>query len=165
MKNHGHPDTNQSTDAGTMKMRNENAAITVSLARRIAAIIYDAFAVLALLFFCTLPIVIALQGQAIAAENPFYFGYLLVCAYFYFGISWTRGGQTLGMRAWKIKVVKSIASTDTDLSALDALKRFVFAGLSWLCLGLGFLSALTNKDRLTWHDKLSRTRLVRSSTG
>lgn len=164
MKNHGNPDTNQSADPGTMKMRNESGANPVSLARRIAAMIYDAFAVLALLFFCTLPIVIALQGQAIAAENPFYFAYLLVCAYFYFGVSWTRGGQTLGMRAWKIKVIKNVAAEDTDLSALDALKRFVFAGLSWLCLGLGFLWALINQDGLTWHDKLSQTRLVRSPT-
>ena len=159
MKNQPEPDTNQSAE---MSLR--DPAVPVSLARRIAAMTYDAFAVLALLFFCTLPLVIALQGQAIAAENPFYFGYLLVCAYFYFGISWTRGGQTLGMRAWKIKVVKNIAGKDTDLSALDALQRFVFAALSWMCLGLGFLSALIDKDRLTWHDKLSRTRLIRLSS-
>ena len=159
MKNQPEPDTNPSAE-----MSHRDAAVPVSLARRIAAMTYDTFAVLALLFFCTLPLVIGLQGQAIAAENPFYFGYLLVCAYFYFGISWTRGGQTLGMRAWKIKVVKNVAEKNTDLSARDALKRFVFAGLSWLCLGLGYLSALIDKDRLTWHDKLSRTRLIRLSS-
>ena len=158
MKNQPEPDTNQDAE-----MSHRDAAVPVSLARRIAAMTYDTFAVLALLFFCTLPLVIALQGQAIAAENPFYFGYLLLCAYFYFGISWTRGGQTLGMRAWKIKVIKRVADKNTDLTALDALKRFVFAGLSWLCLGLGFLSALIDKDRLTWHDKLSHTRLIRLS--
>ena len=156
MKNQPEPDTNQSAE-----MIHRDSAVPVSLARRIAAMTYDTFAVLALLFFCTLPLVIALQGQAIAAENPFYFGYLLLCAYFYFGISWTRGGQTLGMRAWKIKVIKRVADKNTDLTALDALQRFVFAGLSWLCLGLGFLSALIDKDRLTWHDKLSGTRLIR----
>ena len=138
----------------------DTAPAGVSLVRRLAAICYDAAAVLALLFFSTLPLVIALQGQAIAAENPFYFGYLILCAFLYFGISWTRGGQTLGMRAWKIKVVKN-SGTDSRLSAVDAFKRFVFAIVSWSCVGLGFLISLTNKERLAWHDKWTHTRLVR----
>ena len=137
---------------------------SVSLIRRFAAISYDAVAVAALLFFSTLPLVIALRGQAIAAENPFYFGYLMLCTFFYFGISWTRGGQTLGMRAWKIRVVKQAPEHPDGISKLDtydALKRFVFAFISWLCFGLGFLSALLNSRRQCWHDKWSDTYLIR----
>ena len=132
----------------------------VSLLRRFGAIIYDSIAVIALLFFATLPIVIMLKGQAVGAENPFYFLYLLLIAYFYFAISWTRGGQTLGMRAWKIRIFKN-ADESRAVSTADALKRFSMAIVSWLILGLGFLSAAFNKNKLAWHDKISNTYLQR----
>ena len=131
----------------------------VSLLRRLAAMAYDLVAVVALLFFSTLPIVIVQKGQAIAAGNPIYFFYLMFCAYLYFAVSWTRGGQTLGMRAWKIKVVKLSPDAGT-VKAADALKRYLFACLSWLCFGIGFLAALVDKDKLAWHDRWSKTRLI-----
>ena len=162
MKNPTNPATNRAADTVTSEVIAQTRDIPVSLIRRLAAIAYDSVAVLALLFFCTLPIVIAQKGQAVAAENPYYFGYLLICAFFYFGISWTRGGQTLGMRAWKIKVVRN-SEQDTALGTADALKRYLFAGISWLCAGLGFLWALFDKNRQTWHDKWSNTHLIHSA--
>jgi uncharacterized RDD family membrane protein YckC len=41
-----------------------------------------------------------------------------------------------------------------------ALKRFVTAWLSLLCLGLGFLWVLYDRDKLAWHDRLSGTKLI-----
>ena len=41
-----------------------------------------------------------------------------------------------------------------------ATLRFFAAILSWLPLGLGFFWQLWDADRLTWHDRLSRTRIV-----
>ncbi|MGR8947565.1 MAG: RDD family protein [Gammaproteobacteria bacterium] len=137
-----------------MQKNNESRPLHVTLLRRFAAITYDSIAVLAVLFFGTLPIVIVMEGEAIAAENPFYFIYLLILAFLYFAICWTRGGQTLGMRTWKIRVSKE---NGDPLTVFDALKRFSLAMVSWLFLGLGFLSALTNERKLAWHDKYSRT--------
>jgi len=137
-----------------MPISEDNNATPVSLRRRFGAIVYDLIALIAVLFFGTLPIVIALDGEAIAAENPFYFLYLFACAFFYFGFCWTRGGQTLGMSAWKIKLLTSTGSE--RVSTANALKRFLLATFS---LGLGLLSAAFRKDRRTWYDVLSGTHL------
>ena len=150
-------------NTGKERDKNTNAAVEarrVSLLRRFGAIIYDSIAIVALLFFATLPIVIMLKGQAIGAENPFYFLYLVLIAYFYFAISWTRGGQTLGMRAWKIRIFKNADETHA-VNGADAMKRFSMAILSWLVLGLGFISAAFNKNKLAWHDRISNTHLRR----
>ena len=38
--------------------------------------------------------------------------------------------------------------------------RFIAAIISWVPCGLGFLWQLWDKDKLTWHDRISGTRLV-----
>jgi uncharacterized RDD family membrane protein YckC len=42
----------------------------------------------------------------------------------------------------------------------DAAARLLAAVLSWLPAGMGYLWLLVDRDRLTWHDRLSRTRVV-----
>ncbi len=70
---------------------------------------------------------------------------------------WTHGGQTLGMRAWRLRLV----SDDGDKVTLrQALVRYAVAILSWLVLGLGFLWILFDGKKRAWHDIASRTRLV-----
>ena len=71
---------------------------------------------------------------------------------------WTHGGQSLGMRAWRLRVV---TAQGNKLRYRDALVRYLAACLSLAALGLGFVWQLWDRDRLTWHDRLSRTRLVR----
>ena len=136
-----------------MSAQQDNTPAAVSFRRRFGSIVYDFLAVVALLFFTTLPIVIALDRD-IEPGNPFYFFYQMTCAFFYFGYCWTRGGQTLGMAAWKITLKNSTNSGPVGTTA--ALTRFMVASFS---LGLGLLSALFRKDRLTWYDRLSETHL------
>lgn len=120
------------------------------------AIFYDALLLLAVLFFAT---AIALPFNSGDAFSPQQYGfplYLLVVSYGFYGWFWTHGGQTLGLRAWKIKLVNS------EGGAIDwrqASIRFVAAILSWACFGLGFLWGVFDKKRLCWHDHLSKTRL------
>jgi uncharacterized RDD family membrane protein YckC len=38
--------------------------------------------------------------------------------------------------------------------------RFAAAIVSWIPLGLGYFWQLWDKDRLTWHDRISKTRIV-----
>ena len=116
-----------------MSINQDKTPNPVSFRRRMSAVLYDLIAVVALLFFTTLPIVIALN-QDIAPGNPFYFFYQLACAFFYFGFCWTRSGQTLGMAAWKIRLVSSAQSDKVTASA--ALIRFLVATFS---LGIGLL--------------------------
>ena len=82
----------------------------------------------------------------------------IVLLFLMFGWFWTRGGQTLGMRAWKIRVVTN------DGGPLDwqhAFFRFVAALFSWAAFAVGFLIAIFDAEKLGWHDRFSRTRLVR----
>ena len=76
----------------------------------------------------------------------------------FFGWFWTHGGQTLGMRAWKIRVV---TYSGQPLDWQQAFFRYMAAIISWLFLGAGFFAALLDAERLTWHDRFSRTRLIR----
>lgn len=137
---------------------------SAGLLRRLAALFYDALLVTALLMVATGLVLLLTGGRAIAAESPTWWmlGYRLLlvgvfCAYF--GISWTRGGQTLGMLAWKIRVVRDNGGR---LRWRDAALRLAAAVLSWLPAGLGYLWLLVDREQLTWHDRLSATRVVRT---
>ena len=70
---------------------------------------------------------------------------------------WTHGGQTLGMRAWRIRLLSAEGAT---VGLGRALLRLGAAAISTLPLGLGHLWLLLDRDRLAWHDRLSGTRLV-----
>lgn len=122
--------------------------------RRLAAIFYDAFLLFALLMLATL-IVVALLRTEISANNLLFQLYLLTVAWAYFAVCW-RGGQSLGMMAWRIH----IEGSNKRLSWSETAIRFLVAILSWLALGLGFFWSLFHPQRATWHDLASGTRLV-----
>ena len=75
----------------------------------------------------------------------------------FFGWFWTRSGQTLGMQAWRLRVQQPDGSA---IGWRQALIRMGGAVLSGLCLGAGYWWALFDRDRCTWHDRLSGTRVV-----
>lgn len=127
------------------------------LLRRFGAILYDGLLLAAVLFAATLPVLILTRGAAVGSGDPYYRLYLLITAYIYYGWQWTHGGQTLGMRAWRLKLV------DRDGGAVSwraAGVRFVLAILSWLPLAAGYLWVLYDSEQLAWHDRGSRTRLI-----
>ena len=129
------------------------------LARRLAALLYDALLLLGLLFVFTLLLIFARGGRAIAAGTVWYEASLIAVAFAFCGLSWTRGGQTVGMKAWRIRVV------GLDASSLDwrrAALRFFASWLSLLPLGLGYWWALVDRERCSWHDRLSGTRVLRA---
>ena len=73
-------------------------------------------------------------------------------------ISWRRGGQTLGMRPWRLRVVGRNGATPS-WRALGL--RYLVGTLSLLAAGLGFWWAWIDRDRLAWHDRASGTRMLR----
>jgi uncharacterized RDD family membrane protein YckC len=81
----------------------------------------------------------------------------LAISFFFYGGFWVRGGQTLGLRSWRLRLVRLDGG---PITLVHAFKRFVGAILSWLCLGLGFLWVIFDRDKLAWHDRLSGTRLI-----
>lgn len=77
--------------------------------RRLAAMLYDALSMIALWFVATFAMLPLTGGEAILASSQgllghFYHALLVMLAVAYFGLCWTRGGQTLGMKAWRIRL-------------------------------------------------------------
>ena len=128
------------------------------LLRRLCAMAYDALLLLALLMLLSYPYVWLTGGvrPGLLVKTLYQLYLLSICFIFYAGF-WTHDGQTLGMRAWRLKVVRAEGGVITWMLAL---KRFVFAWISLLCFGLGFLWILLDRDKLAWHDKWSGTRVI-----
>lgn len=129
-------------------------------ARRLAAITYDSLILVSLWFVATIPVVLLGGGNAVPAHHPLFQGYLVALAAVYFTWPWTHGGQTLGMRSWRVRVCTKAGG---PVSAAAALSRFFLAAVSWLVLGLGFLAALVDQERRTWHDCWTQTCLITES--
>jgi uncharacterized RDD family membrane protein YckC len=128
------------------------------LGRRIAAILYDALLVLALLFLATIPFVAVRGGEAVEAEtSPAYQLGLVLVVYLFFVGFWSTKGRTLGMQSWGLQLEDAHGRVP---GPGRASLRFAAALLSTACLGLGFLWQLVDRDKLTWHDRLSGTRLM-----
>ena len=125
--------------------------------RRLAAQIYDLFLLIALLFIATALLLPFTAGEAVSTQQTLiYRTYLAVISFFFYGWFWTHGGQTLGMRAWKIKV---LTLHQKPINWTQALLRFITAIVSWGLFGLGFLWVFFDKNRRSWHDHLSKTSL------
>lgn len=129
--------------------------------RRLAAMGYDAILLFAVLFLATALVLPLTGGRAIPAGNLPYEIYLLLCCGLYFTWQWCRGGQTLGMRAWHIRLVDTAGA---GVEPGTALLRFALALLSLGSLGLGFLWAAFDPRNLAFHDRYSRSRLVITGT-
>ena len=130
------------------------------LFRRLLAIIYDLVLLIALLFVATAVAMIFNSGKAIEPGQvtyPFYIAYLLAISFGFFGWFWTHGGQTLGMKTWKLKLQQL---DGRPVTWPLALVRFVTAMLSWTVFGLGFLWSLLERQKRSWHDIASRTVLI-----
>lgn len=137
------------------------------LIRRLVAMLYDAVLLFAILALAVALLVIPyaeLLGSPFPNEDPIHRfvlqAYLLLVSGVFFTFFWINGGQTLGMRAWRLRVLRDDGE---PLSWRDAWLRFVTAILSLVPFGLGFLWILIDPERLAWHDRLSRTRLVMAS--
>lgn len=139
-----------------------SAHLPAPLWRRLAALFYDLLVLVAIWMLAAALVLLAFSGQVdVAHQPPLYHytlqGVLLVLTAVYFAISWSRGGQTIGMRAWRVKVVQ--ASGD-GLDFRQALLRFALALLSLGGAGFGFVWCLFDADRRAWHDVMARTRMV-----
>ena len=129
-----------------------------SLLRRFAAILYDTLLVGALLFLATIPFIALRGGEPVEiGDNAVYRIVLAVVVYGFFVGFWVRACRTLGMQSWGLQLQ---TEDDKKPTFATASLRFFAALLSWAPCGLGFLWQLWDKDKLTWHDRISGTRIV-----
>jgi uncharacterized RDD family membrane protein YckC len=116
------------------------------LPRRLAAIVYDGLLLAGVLLVATalaLGLAVAILGSESVRlhsplqGNPFFSTYLLLVCFFFYGGFWIHGGQTLGMRAWRLRVQQR---DGRNIGWWQALLRFLIAGLGWsrlplICIG------------------------------
>lgn len=129
-------------------------AAPCGLMRRIGAMTYDGL-VLVALWMLAAAVVVVLAGGSIDSGNPWFRLYLLGVAFAYLHLCWSRLGQTLGMRTWRIRLEPDRRPLSLARSAL----RFAAGLASLATLGLGFAWALFRADRRAWPDLASGTRL------
>lgn len=120
---------------------------------------YDAVAVLALMMLATAALLPAGVEDVQAGRDPLYTLYLCGVWFLYLGWCWRYGGMTIGMRAWRVRI-------DCEDGGRPGwgrcLARFGLALVSAAAAGAGFLWALADPRRRTWHDRATRTRLTRT---
>lgn len=140
------------------------SSVPASLLKRLGAMLYDFLlfgsAVLVVGFLSMLAITSLTGIENVAAGSLFaklFFVYLLGFGYFFFGWFWTHGGQTLGMRAWKLEV---ITLEGHPINWTQALFRYIYSLISWLPFGAGYFWMLVDKNNLTFHDRVSKTAIV-----
>ena len=129
--------------------------------RLLGSLFYDSLLTFSLLFALEGVLVTLNDGEALSSDEYWHFPLLLGACFSYFGWCWTHSGQTLGMRAWRIRVVHS--TKITPLSWKGALMRFGASLLSWIPAGLGFFWVIFDKEGRSWHDRLSGSHLIRLS--
>ena len=125
--------------------------------RRLAAVFYDAILVFGMLLFAATIVVVPyleLIGPDFPHHNWLYRIFLLTVACGFYIFFWVRGGQTLGMRVWRFRLVRRDGQ---GLTYGDALKRLLWAIVTLAPAGLGLLWVLIDRDGLSLYDRLSRT--------
>ncbi|WP_103074320.1 RDD family protein [Solilutibacter silvestris] len=128
---------------------------------RLLCLTYDLFPALALWFLVIIVMLAINRGEAV--QNGTWAGWLETLLMFavtgvYATVSWRRGGQTIGMKPWRV-YVDAVSGGPASLRALWL--RYAVGCVSLGLAGIGFWWALFDRDRLTWHDRASGTRFVR----
>lgn len=125
---------------------------------RIAAMVYESLLVTAVVLVASF-IVIPVVGELHAAWQRHLFQvYLLGVLFAYFGAFWLRGGQTLAMKTWRIRLISQDGGA---LSFRQAATRFAVAVPGLLLAGAGLWWAWFDRDRQFLHDRIAGTRLIR----
>ena len=124
------------------------------LGRRLGAMLYDTLLILAL-FFLTGFIWVSISGDVVT--GLLFQLTLIVEIVAFFGYFWRKQGETLGMRAWKIRVIDEAGALP---SWQRILLRLCIAPLSIAAFGIGYAWLYLGDNKQTWPDKFSGTFVV-----
>jgi uncharacterized RDD family membrane protein YckC len=115
--------------------------------------VYEAVLLFAVAFFAAWLFFFASGGREATSGWLRHALQIFVLAVFagYFLWCWLRGGQTLAMKAWHIRLV--------DVTPGKAILRLALAG-ALVPTGVSIVWALFDRDRQFLHDRLAGTRLV-----
>ena len=129
------------------------------LPRRLGALVYDLCLAISVILVAVLPLpyltntLIDTMFLKLLTQI-----YLLCVSFLFFGWFWTHGGQTLGMRAWKLKL---LTKNHGAVSWKIAFYRFCAGILILLSGGLGYIWMVVDREGRTLQDRISSTKVVR----
>lgn len=128
------------------------------LARRLLVMLYDTVILLGLLILATAVALPFGDVNKVAMRDFWFTLWLLAVCFAYLGGCWRYGGMTVGMRAWRVRLV---SYDDHIISWPRCLLRFFVGMVSLGALGLGILWALVDSRNRGWHDLAARTILIK----
>ncbi len=126
------------------------------LLRRLAAMLYDALLILAIWMITLLAMVVANGGEPVLGASVQ--ALLFLEAFTFFGYFWSAAGQTVGMRAWRLRLVSNEGGR---VSLLQATLRFAVALVAVGAFGIGYFWALIDRQGRSWPDMASNCRVLR----
>ncbi|MCW5604264.1 MAG: RDD family protein [Burkholderiales bacterium] len=129
------------------------------LGRRTLALTYEALLLVAVLCLGALPFLMLTQEANPGARRLLLQIYLLALCGAYFVWQWLKGGQTLPMKTWRIRLV---TRDGAPLTLRHGVCRYLLATAGTLLFGSGFLWALLDPERQFLHDRLAGTKIVQS---
>lgn len=141
-----------------IELTQKSATPAPALLRRLASMIYELLLVTAVLFVAAF-IYILFRNPRVPGGMIYFQLYLLLVISGYFLWFWTHGGRTLAMKTWRLRLV---SATGDRITLPQALIRLVTAALGIACFGIGILWALWDPERQFLHDRLARTRLIKT---
>jgi uncharacterized RDD family membrane protein YckC len=128
---------------------------------RLLALIYDSLPLLALMLLVSAIVLLLRGGVPVPPWSVAFWLQALalwLVAGAYSVLSWQRGGQTLGMRPWRLRVV----ALDGGQPSTAALwRRYLLATPALAAAGVGLWWSLFDPERRCLHDIGSATRTVR----
>jgi uncharacterized RDD family membrane protein YckC len=127
------------------------------VARRLLSLLYEALLAFATAFFAGMAFYGAAQGRLSGEMRLLFQTYLFLVLGIYFIACWTRGGRTLAMQTWRMRLVQRDGA---PVGVGRAALRYALAWVSLVSLGAGFLWACFDRDRQFLHDRLAGTRIV-----
>ncbi len=127
--------------------------------KHLIAFCYDMFPIFGVFLLTSLIVLLIRNGVEVKPQTLWFALLLLSEMAFYFIYSWKIGGQTLGMRAWKMKIVPNNSQLNT-LTWKQATLRLLIGTLSTLLLGLGLFWKFISKRDFTWMDMVSDSHMT-----
>ena len=127
-------------------------------ARRLLVMLYDTVILLGLLILAAAVALPFGDVNKVAMRDFWFTLWLLAVCFAYLAGCWRYGGMTVGMRAWRVRLV---SADDQIVSWPRCLLRFFVGVVSLGALGLGILWALVDSKNRGWHDLAARTILIK----
>lgn len=130
------------------------------LRHRLLSLVYESLLLTAVISATALPIVMLTSSWHPSVSRAVLQIAMVVVCGVYFVWQWTRTGQTLAMKTWRLRLVSRDGKL---LSPAHASLRYLLALAGTLTFGAGFLWALVDRDRAFLHDRLTGTLIIRTS--